>query len=365
MSLSIGIVGLPNVGKSTIFNALTKSKVEAANYPFCTIDPHTGCIKVPDIRVDKLSEMSKTEKKIHAMVEFVDIAGLVKGAHQGEGLGNKFLSNIRETNAIVHVLRQFESSDITHVENRVNPKDDLDIINLELLYADQEAVNNAIANNEKKVKAQNVDKDIKKLFDVLQKCKEALDKEILLKDIELDQDELKSIKSYGFLTLKPALYVLNVTEEDLKKTKDELLRQFDLSLPQESVIPICAKLEEELSDLSDEDVREYLNDAGIEYTGLEQLIRAGYHILGLITFLTTGEKETRAWTIKEGSTAPQAAGEIHTDFEKSFIRAEVVEWDKLLECGSWAAAREKGLVRLEGKDYIMKDGDTVIFKTGA
>lgn len=365
MSLSIGIVGLPNVGKSTIFNALTKSKVEAANYPFCTIDPHTGCIKVPDTRVDKLAEMSKSEKLIHAMIEFVDIAGLVKGAHQGEGLGNKFLTNIRETNAIVHVLRQFESSDITHVENRVDPKDDLAIINLELLYADQAAVDSAIANNAKKIKSPTADKDLKLMFDVLQKCKEALDKEILLKNVSFEADELKSIKSFGFLTLKPALYVLNVTEEDIKKSKEELLKAFDLDLPIDSVIPICAKLEEELSDLSEVEVKEYLSDAGIEYTGLEQLIRAGYQTLGLITFLTTGEQETRAWTIKEGSKAPEAAGEIHTDFEKNFIMAEVIEWDKLIAEGGWSQARDKGLVRQEGKEYIVKDGDTIIFKTGA
>lgn len=365
MSLSIGIVGLPNVGKSTIFNALTKSKVEAANYPFCTINPHTGVIKVPDNRISKLSMLSGSEKIVPAIIEFVDIAGLVRGASKGEGLGNKFLSNIRECSAIVHILRYFSSSDIIHVENRVNPKDDLDIINTELLIADQEIATNSLANIQKKSKQNPNDKIAKLLAEVLVKCKEALDAGILLKDISLSEDDRFLIKSYGFLTLKPAMYVINVSESDLKLPKQEILKNAGLEINHDHVTIICAKLESELIDMTEDEVREYLLSVGAQETGLEKIAIAGYKLLNLISFLTTGEKETRAWTIKEGTKAPQAAGVIHTDFEKNFIRAEVIQWDTLIKAGDWTSAREKGLVRQEGKDYVMKDGDVVIFKVGA
>ena len=354
MSLSIGIVGLPNVGKSTIFNSLTRQKVDAANYPFCTIEPNVGCVKVPDDRLDKLAKMSKSEKIIYSTIEFIDIAGLVRGAHKGEGLGNKFLTNIREADAICHILRHFINPNIIHVENKIDPKDDLEIINLELIMADLQQIN-------KKIDTIKSDPKEKDLFDLLAKLAKALENSQLIINIDLTVEEKTLIKEYNFLTAKPCLYIFNIAEEDINKSNQEILKECNLDLDPNKVILVCGKMEEELNQLSAEEVKDYLNNFQIKQTGLEKMIIAGYKLLNLISMLTTGEKETRSWTITQGYKAPQAAGKIHTDFEKGFVRVEVINWQDLLNCGGWTPAKEKGLVRMEGKDYIMKDGDTVIF----
>jgi len=353
MPLSIAIVGLPNVGKSTIFNALTRQKVDAANYPFCTIEPNVGCVKVPDERLDKLAQMSKSEKTIYSTVEFIDIAGLVRGAHKGEGLGNKFLTNIRECNAICHILRHFTNENIIHVENRISAKDDLDIINLELIMADTEQVN-------KKLEARK-DTDFVQLKPVLEKIKTGLKDNVLIKDLKLTEEEKQLIAQFNFLSTKPCLYIFNIAEKDVAKTKEQIIKESGLNLNPENVILVCAKMEEELTQLSEQEATEYLKNFNIKQTGLEQMIIAGYKLLDYISMLTTGPKETRAWTITKGTKAPQAAGKIHTDFEQGFARVEVIDWQDLLKCGGWTQAKEKGLIRMEGKEYEIKDGDVVIF----
>lgn len=350
MSFSLGIVGLPNVGKSTLFQALTRNKVEASNYPFCTIDPNVGVVAVPDPRLEKLAEISKSAKIVPTTIEFVDIAGLVKGASEGEGLGNKFLSHIREVDAIVQVIRHFKDGNVTHVHGNVDPEYDKQIINLELILADMDTVNKHLEKVISKMKGV-YDKALDKEKILLTKIKETLEANQLLNSLELEDEEHKILRQLNLLSIKPIIYLYNTDEENIGK---------DLGLPEGS-IAICAKTEAELADLSPDDAKEYLKELGIEKSGLENLIVASYKLLKLITFITTGPEETKAWTITEGTKAPQAAGVIHTDFEAGFIRAEAVNWQILLDDGGWNKAKEAGHMRMEGKEYIMKDGDTVHF----
>ena len=348
MSFSIGIVGLPNVGKSTLFKALTKKQVDASNYPFCTIEPNIGVVAVPDERLDALSKIHNSEKTIYTTIEFVDIAGLVKGASQGEGLGNKFLSNIREVAAILQVIRRFNDPNVAHVHGEINPKSDKEIINLELIMADLEIINKQLEKINSQLKGPH-DKEVDKLKIVLDKIKDTLENNKLAIKTDLDNEEKKLIKSYSLLTMKPMLYVYNVDENELNDKAEDGLT-------------ICAKLESELADLESGELEQYIKELNLEDTGLNKLIKESYRILDLITFLTSGPKESRAWTIKKGAKAPQAAGKIHTDFEEGFIRAEVINWQNLLNAGGEVPAKEKGLIRLEGKEYIVQDGDVMVFR---
>ena len=362
--MKLGIVGLPNVGKSTLFNSLTKAGAESANYPFCTIDPNVGVVTVPDKRLDVLGEMYHTKKIIPAAIEFVDIAGLVKGASKGEGLGNQFLANIREVDAIVHVVRCFENSNIVHVDGSIDPLRDIETINLELIFSDLEILERRIA---KTVKLSRNDKTAAKELDLLNRVKAHLEDNKMAKSfVTVDEDEQVWLEGYNLLTAKPVIFAANVSEDDLAEdgASNDGVKAVREYAAQENceVFVVCAEIEEEIAQLDDDEKKMFLDDLGLEESGLEKLIKASYHLLGLISYLTAGEPEVRAWTIKKGTKAPQAAGKIHTDFERGFIRAEVVSYDDLMACGSHTEAKEKGLVRLEGKDYIVQDGDIMLFR---
>ena len=362
--MKLGIVGLPNVGKSTLFNSLTKAGAESANYPFCTIDPNVGVVTVPDERLKLLGDFYHSKKVTPAVIEFVDIAGLVKGASKGEGLGNQFLANIREVDAIVHVVRCFEDPNVIHVDGSIDPIRDIETINLELVFSDLEILERRIA---KVTKTARMDKEAAKELDFLQKIKAHLEDGKLAITMELEtEDEEAWMGTYNLLTWKPVIYAANVAEDELaddgasnphvKAVKDYAVQQ------NSEVFVICAGIEEEISELDDDERKMFLEDLGLTESGLEKLVRASYRLLGLMSFLTSGEDETRAWTIKIGTKATQAAGKIHTDFERGFIKAEVVNYQDLLDCGSYAGAREKGLVRMEGKEYVVQDGDVILFR---
>ena len=362
--MKLGIVGLPNVGKSTLFNSMTLGKAEAANYPFCTIDPNVGIVSVPDERITNLAKLYNSEKITPAVIEFVDIAGLVKGASKGEGLGNKFLSHIREVDAIVHVVRCFEDSNVVHVDGSVNPVRDIETINLELIFSDLEIIERRIA---KTVKAAQSDKSLKKELAVLETLKKGLEEGTPARLIELNDDDEKAfVDSLTLLTGKPVLYSANVCEDDLADDgqSNEYVKQVREYAANEGseVFVLCAKIEEEISELDDDEKKEFLAALGVSTSGLDRLIAASYKLLGLISYLTAGPTESRAWTITKGTKAPGAAGKIHSDFEKGFIRAEVVSYDDLMRLGSYNAAREQGLVRSEGKEYVVKDGDVILFR---
>lgn len=362
--MKLGIVGLPNVGKSTLFNSLTKAGAESANYPFCTIDPNVGIVPVPDERLGVLAKMHNSAKIVNATIEFVDIAGLVKGASKGEGLGNQFLSNIREVDAIVHVVRCFEDSNIVHVDGSINPLRDIETINLELLFSDLEILERRYA---KLVKSVKNDKTLVKETELVERLKKFLEDGKLAKNFEpADEDEKELLESFNLLTYKPTIYAANVTEDDLADdgTGNENVAKVREYAKEEGseVFVICAQIEQEIAELDEDEKKMFLEDLGLEESGLEKLIRASYSMLGLISYLTSGEMETKAWTITRGTKAPQAAGKIHSDFERGFIRAEVVSYENLVEQGSMNAAKEKGLVRSEGKEYVVQDGDVVLFR---
>ncbi len=361
--MKIGIVGLPNVGKSTLFNAITKAGAESANYPFCTIEPNVGIVTVPDKRIDVLSKMYETEKSTYATIEFVDIAGLVKGASKGEGLGNKFLSHIRETDAIAHIVRCFEDEKIVHVEGKIDPINDIETISLELIFADLETITKREERVLKLVKAGDKKAILEK--DLLLRLTKHLEASKPVRTFDFTDEEKDLIKDMYLLTNKPIIYVANVSEEQIANIdNDPYVNKVKEYADKENakLITLCAKLEEDLSELDDEDKIALMKDYGIEESGLDKLIKASYSLLGLISYLTAGKQEVRAWTITKGTKAPQAAGKIHTDFERGFIKAEVVSYDDLIKYGSMAATKEKGLVRLEGKDYAVQDGDIILFR---
>lgn len=362
--MKLGVVGLPNVGKSTLFNAITHAGAQAANFPFCTIEPNVGVVAVPDERLEKLASLYNCKKITPATIEFVDIAGLVKGASRGEGLGNKFLSHIREVDAIVHVVRCFEDENVTHVEDSVDPIRDIGIINLELILADLESVQKKYDRAFGMIKSG--DKKYKIESDLLRRLLDRLENEKPIRGIDLTEEEQKYVDGLFLLTSKPVIYAANVAESDMGKADEEIplvmkVKEYAKTENSET-LTICARTEEEISELPPEDAQIFLEDLGLTESGLNRLVKASYKLLGLISYLTAGEPETRAWTIKEGTKAPQAAGKIHTDFEKGFIRAECIDWQLLLECGSYTKAKELGKVRSEGKEYVMKDGDVVLFR---
>ncbi len=360
--MKLGIVGLPNVGKSTLFNAITKAGAEAANYPFCTIEPNVGVVTVPDERITRLHEIYNSKKTVYTTIEFCDIAGLVKGASKGEGLGNKFLGHIREVAAIVHVVRCFENDNIVHVDGKINPAADIETINTELLLADIELLERRIQKTAKMAKA---DKKLQGELDLLNRLNEFLGEGNNARAMELDEDEAAFVKSLDLLSYKPIIYVANVSDEDLVSGEDnEYVQQVRniASTEDAEVVVISAEIESEIAELEDEEKALFLEDLGIEESGLDKLIKASYHLLDLISYLTAGEDECRAWTIRRGTKAPQAAGRIHSDFERGFIRAETIAYDKFIECGgNMATAKEKGLLRSEGKEYVVKDGDIITF----
>ena len=363
--MKLGIVGLPNVGKSTLFKSLTKAGAESANYPFCTIDPNVGVVTVPDERLNVLGEMYHTKKIIPAAIEFVDIAGLVKGASKGEGLGNQFLANIREVDAIVHVVRCFEDSNIVHVDGSIDPLRDIETINLELIFSDLEILERRIS---KAVRAARNDKTIAKELALMERIKAHLEDGKMAKSFDdiNDEDEQQWLESYNLLTYKPVIFAANVAEDDLaddgaSNAGVQAVREYAKREDCE-VFVVCAEIEQEIAELDDDEKSMFLEELGLKESGLEKLIKASYSLLGLISYLTAGEPEVRAWTIKKGTKAPQAAGKIHSDFERGFIRAEIVSYDDLMACGTYNAAKEKGLVRLEGKDYVVQDGDIILFR---
>lgn len=363
MSLKCGIVGLPNVGKSTLFNAITKAGAESANYPFCTIEPNVGVVALPDKRLDNLSNLYQSKKTIPTTYEFVDIAGLVAGASKGEGLGNQFLAHIREVDAIAHVVRCFENSNITHVSGNINPADDMETINLELILADLDSMEKRLDKLRSKIKSK--DKDSLEEFELVEKIYKHLEGGSPARSLAYTKDEEKILKRVNLLTNKPIIYVANISEDDIRNRFELPMVKAVMSKAQEEntiAIPVSAQIESEVAQLEADEKREFLNDLGLEYSGLEEIIRATYKLLGLITYFTAGEKESRAWTIKEGTLAPGAAGTIHTDFERGFIKAEVISYEDLMEYKSEVKAKEAGKLRIEGKDYLVKDGDVMHFR---